>query len=276
MYSIILASVLQITAVTLHGSNVQMRSQETALFKRIVSEKDSAEMVLIPAGKFKMGSPKNDDNHWERPIHTVYLDAFYMDIHPGTNAQYQRFIEETGYAPPKRTPAFSHSQQPVVWVTWWDAMEYARWAGKTLPSEAQWEKAARGGFSGKLYPWGDEEPNPELAGYNSIYRTVLPVRSFPPNGYGLYDMAGTVWELCMDEWQEDFYSRSPRENPVGAGGFVLPTANLRSIKSLRVTRGGSWHHKAEHGLEVFHRSYSPIDFTEGFQGFRCVKSALPR
>ena len=193
-----------------------IKSQETGLPNRIVSEKDSAEMILIPAGEFKMGSPKNDDNHWERPIYTVYLDAFYMDIHPVTNAQYQRFIEETGYAPPKRTPAFSHSQQPVVWVTWWDAMEYARWAGKTLPFEAQWEKAARGGFSGNLYPWGDEEPNPELAGYNSIYRTVLPVRSFPPNGYGLYDMAGTVWELCMDEWQEDFYSRSPRENPVGS------------------------------------------------------------
>jgi formylglycine-generating enzyme required for sulfatase activity len=254
---------------------VVIKSQETGLPNRIVSEKDGAEMVLIPAGEFEMGSPKNDDKHWERPIHTVYLDAFYMDAHPVTNSQYQMFIEETGYPAPKKTPAFSHPQQPVVWVTWWDAMEYARWAGKTLPFEAQWEKAARGGFSGKLYPWGDEEPNPELAGYNSIYRTVLPVRSFPPNGYGLYDMAGTVWELCMDEWQEDFYSRSTRENPV-AGGFVLPTANLRSIKSLRVTRGGSWHHKAEHGLEVFHRSYSPIDFTEDFQGFRCVKPVLPR
>ncbi|MDE0043187.1 MAG: SUMF1/EgtB/PvdO family nonheme iron enzyme [Candidatus Poribacteria bacterium] len=158
-------------------------------------------------------------------------------------------------------------------MTWWDAIEYARWAGKTLPTEAQWEKTARGGFSGKAYPWGDEEPVPSLASYDSIYRITLPVRSFPPNGYGLYDMAGTVWELCMDEWQEDFYSRSPRENPV-AGGMVSPTADLKSIKSLRVTRGGSWHHRANHGLEVFHRSYSPIDFIDDFQGFRCVKPVL--
>ena len=275
MRAIILALVLHSVALTLHGCTVKMESGETALPERIVSEKDGAEMVLIPAGEFQMGSPKDDDKHWERPIHSVYLDAFYMDVHPVTNAQYRKFVQETGYPAPKTTPAFNHPQQPVVWVTWRDAMKYARWAGKTLPSEAQWEKAARGGLGGKSYPWGDEEPNPSLASYDSIYRITLPVRSFPPNGYGLYDMAGTVWELCMDEWQEDFYSRSPRENPV-AGGVVSPTADLRSIKSLRVTRGGSWHHRAEHGLEVFHRSYSPIDFTEDFQGFRCVKPALPK
>ena len=252
-----------------------MSSQETTLPKRIVSEKDGTEMILIPAGEFEMGSPKDDDKHWERPIQTVYLDAFYMDVHPVTNAQCQKCVEETGYPAPKKTPPFSHPQQPVVWVTWRDAMEYARWAGKTLQSEAQWEKAARGGLSGKPYPWGDEEPNPSLASYNLIYRITLPVRSFPPNGYGLYDMAGTVWELCMDEWQEDFYSRSPREKPV-AGGVVSPIVDLRSIKSLRVTRGGSWHHRAEHGLEVFHRSYSPVDFIEDFQGFRCVKLAVTK
>lgn len=275
MRAVLLVLVLQVVTATLQGSNMEMESQESALPERIVNEKDGAEMVLIPAGEFEMGSPKNDDKHWERPIHTVYLDDFYMDVHPVTNSQYQKFVKETDYRAAKTTPAFNHPQQPVVWVTWWDAMEYARWAGKTLPSEAQWEKAARGGLSGKTYPWGDDEPNPSLASYDSIYRITLPVRSFPPNGYGLYDMAGTVWELCMDEWQEDFYSRSPRENPVG-GGVVPPTADLRSIKSLRVTRGGSWHHRAEHGLEVFHRSYSPIDFTEDFQGFRCVKPAFPR
>ena len=262
--------VLLIAVVTLHGCSAKMESQASVLPEWIVNEKDGVEMALIPAGEFEMGSPKNDDKHWERPMHPVYLDAFYMDVHPVTNAQYQKFVQETGYPAPKTTPSFSHPQQPVVWVTWRDAMEYARWADKTLPSEAQWEKAARGGLSGKAYPWGDEEPNPSLASYDSIYRITLPVRSFPPNGYGLYDMAGTVWELCMDEWQENFYSRSPLENPV-AGGVVSPTTDLKSIKSLRVTRGGSWHHRANHGLEVFHRSYSPIDFIDDFQGFRCVK-----
>ena len=206
MRAIILTLVLHSVAPTLHGCAVKMESGETALPERIVSEKDGAEMVLIPAGEFEMGSSKDDDKHWERPIHSVYLDAFYMAVHPVTNAQYRKFVQEMGYPAPKTTSAFSHPQQPVVWVTWRDAMEYARWAGKTLPSEAQWEKAARGGLSGKAYPWGDEEPNPSLASYDSIYRITLPVRSFPPNGYGLYDMAGTVWELCMDEWQEDFYS----------------------------------------------------------------------
>ena len=275
MRILVLVIILQISGVTLYECNAKTSNRETVLPKRIVSEKDGAEMVLIPAGEFQMGSPKNDDKHWERPIHTVYLDEFYMDVHPVTNAQYQKFVQETGYPAPKTTPPFSHPQQPVVWVTWWDAMEYARWAGKTLPSEAQWEKAARGGLSGKAYPWGDEQPNPSLASYDSIYRITLPVGSFPSNGYGVYDMAGTVWELCIDEWQEDFYSRSPRKNPV-AGGIVSPTADFKSIKSLRVTRGGSWHHRAEHGLEVFHRSYSPIDFIDDFQGFRCVKPVPPR
>lgn len=275
MRTLVLAIILQIVGVTLYRCNAKSSNRETVLSKRIANEKDGAEMVLIPEGEFQMGSPKNDDKHWERPIHTVYLDEFYMDVHPVTNAQYQKFVQETGYPAPKTTPPFSHPKQPVVWVTWWDAMEYARWADKTLPSEAQWEKAARGGLSGKAYPWGDEEPNPSLASYDSIYRITLPLGSFPSNGYGVYDMAGTVWELCMDEWQEDFYSRSPRKNPV-AGGIVSPTADLKSIKSLRVTRGGSWHHRAEHGLEVFHRSYSPIDFIEDFQGFRCVIPVSPR
>ena len=267
--------VLQIAVITLHGCIPKTVDPEVKLPGRIVNEKDGAEMVLIPAGDFEMGSPKDDDKHWERPIHRVYLDDFYMDIHPVTNAQYRKFIQETGYPAPKTTPPFSHPQQPVVWVTWRDAMEYARWAGRTLPSEAQWEKAARGGLSGKPYPWGDQEPNSSLASYDSIYRITLPVCSFPPNGYGLYDMAGTVWELCMDEWQEDYYSRSPRENPV-AGGVVSATADLRLIKSHRVTRGGCWQFRADHGLEVFHRSYSPVDFIEDFQGFRCAKPVLPR
>ena len=163
MRTVVLVLVLQVVTATLQGSNMEIESRESALPDRIVNEKDGAEMVLIPAGEFEMGSPKDDDKHWERPMHSVYLDAFYMDVHPVTNAQYQKFVQETGYPAPKETPAFSHPRQPVVWVTWRDAMEYARWAGKTLPSEAQWEMAARGGLSGKAYPWGDEDPNPSLA-----------------------------------------------------------------------------------------------------------------
>ena len=116
MRILVLVIILQISGVTLYGCNVKMSNRGTMLSKRIVNEKDGAEMVLIPAGEFQMGSPKNDDKHWERPIHTVYLDEFYMDVHPVTNAQYQKFVRETGYPAPKTTPPFSHPQQPVVWV----------------------------------------------------------------------------------------------------------------------------------------------------------------
>jgi len=201
-----------------------------------VTEKD--DMVLIPAGEFQMGSNESDD---EKPIHTVYLDAFYIDKYEVTNAQYKKFMDAKGYKAPGywNDPKYNAPNHPVVGVTWNDAKAYADWAGKRLPTEAEWEKAARGGVTGKKYVWGDEWPPPNKAGNfdNSItkdgYTYTAPVGSFKPNGYGLYDMAGNVWEWCADWYDNNYYFTSTKSNPAGP-----------SSGTYHVCRGGSWYYYA--------------------------------
>ena len=182
-----------------------------------------AGMVLIPAGEFQMGDSLDGMNN-ALPVHTVYLDAFYMDIYEVTTAQYQKFMEATGYRFWYMEDIYDAPEKPVVGVSWFDAVAYAGWAGKRLPTEAEWEKAARGGLSGKRYPWGDEISHDDASGADG----TSPVGSFAPNGYGLYDMAGNVWEWCADWYDADYYSSSPKRNPAG------PSSGKR-----RVLRGGS-------------------------------------
>lgn len=268
-------------------------------------------MVLIPAGEFEMGSNKAD---WdEKPSHTVYVDAFYMDIHEVTIGEYNQFVKETGHRPlppwvSKYSPTDKH---PAVCVSWHDAMAYAKWAGKRLPTEAEWERAARGGLKGKLYPWGDTTPDGtqcNFADKNAIkshadqnaddgYEWNAPVGSYPPNAYGLYDMAGNVWEWCLDAHDPNFYSNSPHKNPIlGAtaidwleNNLILPSKeamlstnnidwvieNSETIQSNRVLRSGSRACKAEK-VRVANRN-SNIPTTTRFNdfGFRCVKSVKP-
>ena len=148
-------------------------------------------MALIPAGTFEMGS--NDGRDGEKPVHTVSLDAFYIDTYPVTNAQYKKFIEAGGHDKPRLwgDKRFNRPDQPVVGVTWYDAMAYCEWAGKRLPTEAEWEKAARGGLVGARFPWGDPDADGTKANYGQNENGTTPVRKYPANGYGLYDMAGT-------------------------------------------------------------------------------------
>ena len=229
-------------------------------------------MVLIPAGEFQMGSNMGDPD--EKPVHTVHLDAFYIDKYEVTVAQYKQFISATGHpAPTKRwdDPQYNQPNYPVIGVTWYDVMAYAEWAEKRLPTEAEWEKAARGGLVGKKYPWGDAAPEDDeqhRANYDFLGakdgKTTFPVGSFPPNGYGLYDMAGNAWEWCLDEYQQDFYASSRRENPLA--GKLL--ANYKAITSERVIRGGGWENY-DNLIRVSNRNREhPTQIY--YLGFRCV------
>ena len=185
-------------------------------------------MVLIPAGAFEM--ERSEGVKDERPRHSVSVDAFYIDIYEVTNAAYKKFIDanpqwqkaniadrfhdstylrlwdENNYPP-------GRGNYPVNYVSWYAAMAYADWAGKRLPTEAEWEKSARGGLVGKAYPWGDAA-DPNHANHARYINDTQRVGQYAPNGYGLYDMAGNVWEWCLDEYDRDFYEKSQKHNPL--------------------------------------------------------------
>ena len=246
-------------------------------------------MVLIPAGEFEMGSGTGKAN--ERPVHTVYLDAFYMDTHEITNAQYKAFIDENPEWQKDNIAAEYHdgvylrlwdgntypegkANHPVIYVSWYAAMAYAEWAGKRLPTEAEWEKAARGGLTGKLYPWGDTYEATH-ANYGRYHNEPIAVGQYPPNGYGLYDMAGNVSEWCLDEYDPDFYAASSRENPFPNGTIEAIIDDFKNVKDKnRVLRGGCW---SDNGLflRVAYRDWGPQHYSSVFRGFRCVKPVTP-
>ena len=179
--------------------------------EKIKWNKDGAEMALIPAGSFEMGDHlDNMDN--ALPVHTVELDAFYMDIHAVTVGQFKQFVEESGYSYNRWDNVGTYSPtdgHPMVYVTWNDATAYAKWVGKRLPTEAEWEYAARDGLTGKRYPWGDDithdDANYSGTGGKDEWQYSAPVGSFEPNGYGLYDMAGNVRPWCSD-WSGSGYN----------------------------------------------------------------------
>ena len=227
--------------------------------KKITWKKDGAKMVLIPAGSFDMGSGESSD---EQPVHTVYVDAFYMDKYEVTNAQYRKFMSATGHREPRYWDDSDYNQpnQPVVGVDWNDAVAYARWAGRRLPTEAEWEYAARGGLSGRKYPWGDPISTSQ-ANYGSNVGKPVPVGSYSANGYGLYDMAGNAWEWCQDRYGENYYSSSPAKNPSGPG-----------TGSYRVLRGGI---RDSHTLNLrVAVRYDLLPNSKCYlSGFRCVSGS---
>ena len=222
--------------------------------------RDPVRMVRIAAGSFQMGSGGSYPD--EGPAHEVSLGAFYIDVHEVTVAQYKKFLDATGRESPDFwVPEADLPDEPVVGVSWDDAAAYAEWAGKRLPTEAEWEYAARGGGTGTKYPWG-EKPDLDYANVNSF--GIMPVQSLKANGYGLYDMIGNVWEWCSDWYDENYYSSSPRENPAG------PAAG-----KTRVLRGGAWNNSKYHAT-VTKRYYSNPAVKSYTFGFRCVKSDAGR
>ena len=256
-----------------------------------------AGMVLIPAGEFEMGS--NDAEAWnnEQPVRKVYVDAFYMDETEVTNLQFKKFLLENPHWQKGRVDAQfagdnylrlwnannypnGKANHPVIFVSWYAAMAYAEWANKRLPTEAEWEYAARGGLKGKKYPNGNTLTARD-ANFGNNIKDTTPVGKYPANGYGLYDMAGNVLEWCLDEYDSEFYFTFPRNgvarNPLsGANSVEWILNNYANIKSSRVLRGGAWHGTV-HFMRCAQRYYNnnAPTHSNGQGGFRCVKSITP-
>jgi len=257
------------------------------------------ELALIPSGDFIMGSDESDDD--ERPAHKVYLDDFLIAVHPVTQREYERFVHDTGHrAPaiyelplvvtaggPERERAFRANGQPYVWldseapkdrldhpvtlVRWEDASAYCAWlsdaAGRIvrLPTEAEWERAARGGLEGKRYPWGDSLDR-DVANHMSDSSSRQPhgtsrCRTYSPNGYGLFDMAGNVWEWVYDWYDARYYGTAGARNPAGP-----------PVGHLRLVRGGSWLVADVRMLSCSHRHKVPPDTYSYAIGFRVACS----
>jgi iron(II)-dependent oxidoreductase len=233
-----------------------------------VSPKDGKEMVYVPAGEFLMGSRDDEAPEWECPQRKVYLDAFWIDKTEVTNAEYRKFAEARDHRNPQHwdDPEFNQPQQPVVGVRWADATAYAGWAGKRLPTEAEWEKAARGS-DGRRYPWGNEEPGSSrcnLSGSGDGYATVTaPVGSFPSGAspYGCLDMAGNVWEWCADRHDSNYYKYGPTRNPKGPDSGTA-----------WVIRGGSWG-DISRNVRCANRIFDLPGTGQEFTGFRCARDA---
>ena len=234
-----------------------------------VSAADGMEMMYIPAGTFTMGSYGGEAD--EMPEHDVTLDAYWMDRFEVTNAMYGECVEAGACDSPDNGGSYTRSDYfgtaafadyPVIHIDWSDAEEYCTWAGRRLPTEAEWEHAARGD-DGRMYPWGIDFPTCTLANYWGCEGDTLPVGSLPEGAspYGVMDMAGNVFEWVADWYDEDAYSLSLGSNPVGP-----------SSGSDRVFRGGSWQYTASSIRSANRGRQDPL-YTYHFLGFRCAMSA---
>ncbi len=222
-------------------------------------------MVSIPEGWFAMGSETGQDN--ERPVRRVWVDRFELAVYQVTNADYGRFLEETGHRKPLHweDANFNHPRQPVVAVSWHDAVAYCVWLSRRtgrryrLPTEAEWECAARGGLDGKLYPWGDEPPQTRAEYAQRWKNGPEPVGTAAANGYGLFDIGENVHEWCADWYAADYYAVAPERNPQG------PAEGTR-----KASRGGSWRHHIKIA-RCAARSSIPPEFQYADYGFRAAR-----
>ena len=249
-------------------TEVETDKDKVVLAREITWPHDGIRMGLIPAGVFEMGDHFQDKEvNNAQPVHTVELDTFYMDICEVTVGQFKQFMRETGYEPgmvtngdwnleqfwdhvsgkvsPKK-PGSPSDNHPIIYVTWRDATAYCKWASKRLPSHEEWEWAARGGLVDKEYMWGDDESQARdyanyfgAGGKDKWDESTAPVGSFKPNGYGIFDMGGNVFEWCR-------------------GGIL---------------RGGSWNSRTSL-LRVAYRYHGGSEDGDYYHGFRCVVSGL--
>jgi formylglycine-generating enzyme required for sulfatase activity len=265
-------------------------------------------MIHLPGGSFAMGT--DHGMPFEGPVHHVTVHAFWIDRCEVTNREFARFVEATGYRTESETQGWAgvfdpakhrwvptkgaswqhpegpgstvarRSDLPVVHVSWNDAVAYARWVGKRLPTEAEWEYAARGGHAGDEFAWGNvlrpggramantwQGHFPERDLGTDGFRGLAPVGTFPANAFGLFDMAGNVWEWTQDWFSDDSFG--------AAEGLVDPKGPPAGVE--KVIRGGSWLCSANYctGYRVAARQHSPVDSGLNNLGFRCVRDAPP-
>jgi len=247
-------------------------------------EIENVELIFIPGGEFQMGDLWGDGDYDERPVHTVRVDDFYMSKYEITVGQFKRFCEATGRSMPSQPSWNRGDDYPVVNVSWYNAVRFCNWlsrqagleevydestweadfskVGYRLPTEAEWEYAARAGGKEIKYPNGNtlthDDANYWGTGGRDVWDRTSPVGSFPPNELGLYDMAGNVWEWCNDWYDEDYYSRSPVDNSTGP-----------SSGRYKVLRGGSWDF-GPGSCRTANRIRVVPDDTWGNLGFRVV------
>ena len=241
--------------------------------------KDGAPMVLVPAGPFPMGVPPGarDGGRDEYPRHEVFLDAYYIDTFEVTNGRYLEFMKNTGHRPPKHPNnprqdiwqgglmPESIADRPVINVDWYDAEAYCRWAGKRLPTEAEWAKAARG-TDDRRFPWGNVEPTHGHVNFNQPWqgeKTLMPVGAYEAgkSPFGAYDMAGNVWEWVADWYDPRYYEKSPARNPKGP-----------ETGTHKALRGSGWEVEAPL-VRAFSRVKSDPLNRNYATGFRCARSA---
>ena len=247
------------------------------------------DMALVPAGTFWIGRTQffffdsidgiPRDKMDDVPANNVYLDAFYIDKHEVTNAEYVRFVKATGVRAPWHWPEGQilkgEEKFPVFNVSWYEASDYCQWAGKRLPTEAEWEKAARGGLDRQRYSWGDddvdtseryrlEQSSVRVSG-NPVPAAIglsgpKPVGSYAPNGYGIYDIIGNVMEWTSDWYDINYYAFMPKHNPQG------PASGL--YKSVR---GAGWTDRPSEGIMVSFRNFSDPETRSPTIGIRCAR-----
>jgi formylglycine-generating enzyme required for sulfatase activity len=232
----------------------------------IISAIDEMEQLFVPEGIFLMGDESSSAYTNEKPVHEVYLDAFWIDKYEISNHQYKKCVESGNCSKPNDEALFNNSRFenfPVVNITWNQAKEYCIWAKRDLPTEAQWEKAARG-TKGQIYPWGNFPPNNKTANFNNIIGKSTMSGNYPDGTsyFGSHDMAGNVWEWVNDWYSKDYYfSQSVWNNPEGADSI-----------QLKVIRGGSWSSPAGQ-LRSSYRSWYIFDSSNLDIGFRCAMDA---
>jgi formylglycine-generating enzyme required for sulfatase activity len=285
-----------VIVLVLVGGLAVVSAQRDNHSRDTASNRGRSPMVRLPGGIVTIGVDQDEIARFQKifsitvrqlfeesvPKHKVRLQSFFIDKYLVTNSQFWEFTKKhPEWQPGKIPPEFDNgnylkdwengsfpegrANHPVVNVNWYAASAYCRAQGKRLPAEAEWEYASRGGLTAPLFPWGDEPANPERANYSAAkLHTTSPVGSHPPNGYGIYDMAGNVWEFTADEWAK--YPEMPRSEPTPRRA----TRSSSEVRTRRVIRGGSFDGDPIN-LWVEYRDSHPPNGSQPFVGFRCAK-----